>query len=71
MLFNASRKYSFPPEFSLGQESLAVKSVHKILGLFVQNDLRWGAQIEHMVKKASKKIWLLRRMHNLVLMRRR
>ena len=40
MLFNASRKYSFPPEFSLGQESLAVKSVHKILRLFVQNDLR-------------------------------
>ena len=42
-----------------------MKNVHKILGLLVQDDLRWGSQVEYMVKKASKKIWLLRRMRNL------
>ena len=31
LLFNASRKYSFPPEFSLGQDNLTVKKVKKIL----------------------------------------
>ena len=71
MLFNFSRKYAFPPEFFLGQnessseEYLKVKNTHKILGIFVQNDLRWNAQVEHMVKKASRKIWLLRRMRQL------
>ena len=67
MLFNNSKKYFFPPEFKLGQNSssteyLQVKNSHKILGVFIQNDLRWNSQIEHMIKKASKKIWLLRRM---------
>ena len=70
LLFNNSRKYFFPPEFTLGQSScnteyLQVKTSHKILGVFIQNDLRWTSQIQHMVKKASKKIWLLRRMRQL------
>ena len=70
MLVNFSRKYAFPPEFQLGQnlnksEYLTVKSSLKILGVVVQNDLRWNAQIQHMVKKASKTIWLLRRMNQM------
>jgi hypothetical protein len=71
MLFNFSKKYAFPPEFLLGQNEsnpeqyLKVKNTHKILGIFVQSDLRWNAQVEHMVKKASRKIWLLRRMRQL------
>ena len=32
MLFNSSRKYAFPPEFTSGQEELTVKNNHKILG---------------------------------------
>ena len=70
MLFNFSRKYAFPPEFQLGlsentsnpEEYLSVKRNHKILGVVIQNDLRWNAQVDNMVRKASKKIWLLRRM---------
>ena len=72
MLFNFSKKYAFPPEFTLGlndstdpNEYLKVKSSHKILGLFVQHDLRWNTQVNHMVMKASRKIWLLRRMRQL------
>ena len=71
MLFNFSKKYAFPPEFLLGQnesppeEYLKVKNCHKILGLFIQNDLRWNTQVKNMVMKASRKIWLLRRMRQL------
>ena len=70
LLFNFSKKYAFPPEFLLQnntspEQYLNVQNVHKILGLFVQNDLRWGTQINHMVKKASKKIWMLRRMREM------
>ena len=65
MLFNCSRNYAFPPEFTLGQQELAIKTHHKILGVMVQDDARWGSQVEHMTKKASSKIWLLRRMRKL------
>ena len=63
MLFNRTRNYSFPPEFSLGnQDTLEVKREHKILGVIVQDGLRWQAQVEHMVRRASNTIWVLRRM---------
>ena len=71
MLVNFSRKYAFPPEFQLGlndntsEEYLSVKSSLRILGVEVQNDLRWNTQVENMVRKASKKIWLLRRMRRM------
>ena len=55
MLFNFSKKYAFPPEFTLGlndstdpNEYLKVKSSHKILGLFVQHDLRWNTQVNRL-----------------------
>ena len=63
MLFNRTRNYSFPPEFSLGnQDTLEVKREHIILGVIVQDDLRWQAQVEHMVSRASSTTWVLRRM---------
>ena len=72
LLFNFSQKYSFPPEFQLHEGNnpstsryLNVQKSHKILGLFVQNDLRWGTQVDYMVKKGSKKIWMLRRMRQM------
>ena len=68
VLFNPSRKYAFPPEFQIGpvtDQHLTVKSVCKILGVFIQSDFCWNVQTEHMIQKASKKIWLLRRMREL------
>ena len=66
MVFNTTRKYAFPPEFRLGDSDiLQTRTEHKILGVKIQNDLKWGAQIDQMTKKASKKIWLLRRMRQL------
>ena len=37
----------------------------KILGVMIQDDLKWDAQVNQMAKKASGKIWLLRRMKQL------
>ena len=66
MVFNHTKKFAFPPEFSLGESgTLQVKQTLKILGIMIQDDLKWGSQVDRMVAKASKKIWLLRRMHQL------
>jgi hypothetical protein len=63
MVFNSTKKYAFSPEFELGDsKTLQVKSVLKILGVQVQSDYGWGAQIAQMTTKASKTFWLLRRM---------
>ena len=65
MSFNFSRGYAFPPEFYAEKEILEVKPVLKILGVMIQSNLKWDAQIEHITKKASKTIWRLRRMKQL------
>ena len=63
MVCNPSKKYDFPPEFKVGNSKiLEIKSSLKILGIIIQDDLRWGKQVDQMAKKASKKIWMLRRM---------
>ena len=48
MLFNPSKKHVFPAEFTIGpSEILQVKPVLKILGIQIQNDLKWGAQAKY------------------------
>ena len=66
MMFSRSRKFDFPPEFSI-QESgiLEVKNSHKILGIIVQDDLKWEAQVQEMARKATKTTWVIRRMRAL------
>ena len=65
MLFNFSREFAFPPEFFVGGKVLDVKSEMKILGVMIQNNLKWDAHINYITKKASKSIWRLRRMKQL------
>jgi hypothetical protein len=66
MTFSRSNKYDFPPEVSIdGAGFLEEKKTLRMLGVMVQSDLRWGTQCAEMVKKASKTIWVLRRMREL------
>ena len=66
MVFNPTKSYAFSPTFKLGDsETLQVTDCHKILGLKIQSNFGWGEQITQMTKKASKTIWLLRRMKQL------
>jgi hypothetical protein len=63
MVFSRSRKYDFPPEFSIGNSDFLVeKKEATILGVVVQSNLRWDSQIQQMVGKAAKAVWTLRRM---------
>ena len=58
MVFNATRKYAFPPDFKLGDSlTLELKESHQILGVQVQTDFKWADQITHMTKNylAAKK----------------
>ena len=40
--------------------ALEVVSSHKVLGVTIQNDLKWGTHIENIIKKASKRLHILR-----------
>ena len=65
MVFSRSRKYDFPPEFSLQQSQLIEKNEATILGVIVQSNLRWESQVKKMIGKAAKTVWTLRRMKSL------
>ena len=66
MYFSRSKSYAFPPEFSIGDtQVLEVKKTHRILGIQVQDDMRWQAQVDEMVRRATKTTWVLRRMRAL------
>ena len=66
MVFSRSKKYSFPPEFTIdGSELLSEKKEATILGVKVSSTLCWDSQVQHMVAKALKAVWTLRRMKNL------
>ena len=66
MCFSRSKSYAFPPEFSIGDKQvLEVKKVHRILGIQVQDDMRWQAQVDEMVRRATRTTWVLRRMRAL------
>ena len=66
MKFYRSRNYDFPPEFIIGgSQHLEVKTEQKILGVIVQNSLKWDSQCREMVKKATNTTWAIRRMEAL------
>ena len=63
MKFSRSRKYDFPPELTIGgSDILQVKTQHRILGVIVQDDLRWQSQCNEMVSRATRCTWAIRRM---------
>ena len=66
LLFNNSTTLDFPPEFGLGQSQyLQEKTSTKLLGVIVNNKANFGDNTEEMVRRGTKKLWLLRRMRQL------
>ena len=53
------------PEISLDNHELEVVEEIRILGLITRSDMRWISNTDSMVKKANKRLWLLRRLKNL------
>ena len=55
MVFTTSRKYGFPPEFTLGDsEFLEERQEATILGVRISSSLSWESQVQSMVAKATK-----------------
>ena len=68
MIFNKSRNYDFPPEYSFKDgQTLEVLEETKLLGIKLSSDLRWSSNTQAIYDKAMSKMWLLRRMKQLKL----
>ena len=64
MKFSKSRSKDFPPEFAFqGKDNLKVVNTTKLLGVMIDSNLGWETNTNHICKKASSKLWLLRRMN--------
>ena len=68
MLFNPSKSLDFPPDFAFRNgELLDCVDECKLLGVYLQSNLKWDLNTTMIYKKAMSKIWLLRRMKTLKL----
>ena len=66
MKFSRSRHYDFPAEMTIGgSDILEVKTKHRILGIIVQDDLRWQSQCDEMVRRATRCTWAIRMMRTM------
>ena len=62
MMFNHSKKYDFPPEFSFSNaENLEVLSETKLLGIQLSSNLRWFSNTKSIYKRCMSRMWVLRR----------
>ena len=64
--FNFTKSMDFIPELSFpGGDNLEVIYQTKLVGVIIDSSLSWGPHVEHTVKKANQKLWLLIRFKNL------
>ena len=65
MLFNPCRSIDFIPDIQLGGTQLDLVEKAKLLGVVIRSDLKWKDNTEYIVKRAYKKLWMLRRLKGL------
>ena len=65
IVFNPCKSIDFMPEMSMRDNLLEVVSEIKLLGLTIRSDLKWTANTENIIKKANRRLWILRRLKNL------
>ena len=64
MLFNNCKNLDFLPELEVADIRVENSEEMKILGVVVTPDLKWNANTRHIVQKAFKRMWILRRLKN-------
>ena len=64
MLFNTCTSIDFMPTFSLGGTDIELVEETKLLGLVITSDLKFNKNTEYIVKRAFKRIWMLKRLKN-------
>ena len=62
MLFNPTEKFDFIPEYEMNGNDIETIEEMKILGLVLQNDLKWNSNTRHITKKAYKRLWIIQRL---------
>ena len=62
MIFNPCSSIDFMPEMELDGNELEVVEEIRLLGLVISSDMKWASNTNNMVKKANKKLWILRRL---------
>ena len=62
MVFNPCKSQLFKPSIILEGNPIEVVEETKLLGLTIRSDMKWVSNTENMVKKGSKRLWLLRRL---------
>ena len=64
MVFNPTT-IKFSPTFELEGQDIEIISEIKLLGLHISNDMKWKKNTCSIIQRASKKLWILRRLKNL------
>ena len=62
MLFNPCKAIDFMPKIELDGCELDLVEQIKLLGIVIRSDLKWSDNTDYMVKRAYKKLWILRRL---------
>ena len=61
MLFNPCTSIDFVPEVRLENHDIEVVEEIRLLGLIINSDMKWDSNTDNVVKRASKRLWILRR----------
>ena len=65
MIFTRAKKYDFQPEMYIDNELLNVVEVTKLLGVMISSDLKWKENVQYIVSRCMKRLWMLRRIREL------
>ena len=62
MVFNAGKAMDCMPSLNIEDNEIEVVQSLKVLGLVIREDMKWSSNTDHIIIKAFKKIWILRRL---------
>ena len=62
MIFNFTQKYQFTTRLEINGDALEVVPKTKLLGVLIQDDLKWDANISSLVKRANARMVILRKL---------
>jgi hypothetical protein len=62
MLFNPCKSIDFMLQINLENCELEVVEEMRLLGLILRSDMKWTSNTDYMIKRANKKLWMIRRL---------
>ena len=65
MVFNPCKNIDFSPKMEFGNKQLEVVDEIKLLGVTLRSDLKWSSNTQDIIKRASNKLWVIRRLKKL------